>query len=387
MQLKLRSGAAVLGLSLILSLIVPLASAAAPPAAPQSPPGEELRDEYVRGRTLEVVKEEQREVAGYPQLLQHVRVRLLSGSEGGQVVDAEYSAPAGPSQTPPLRAGERVVLAKSAVGPQAVYFVVDRFRLPSLGAILLLFFLLAALFSRIRGVTSVLGLAVSVLILARFVVPSILGGRDPLLVSLMGAVAIALSSIYLAHGFSRRTSVALVSTLVTLGIAAAMSLVFVSLTNLFGGGTEEAFYLQMGVAEELNLRGLLLGGILLGALGVLDDITTSQAAAVDEIKHANRDLGFGELYRRGLSVGREHIAALVNTLVLAYAGASLPLFLIFSLELDQPLWVTLNSEFVAEEVVRSLVGSIALILAVPITTGLAAWRLSGATEGHHGHRH
>lgn len=213
--------------------------------------------------------------------------------------------------------------------------------------------------------------------LARFVVPRILAGEHPLGVTLAGAVMIALTSIYLAHGANRRTTVALAGLLVTLAAAAGLAILFVSLARLSGAGSEEAVLLQVGHLAGVNLRGLLLGGILLGALGVLDDITTAQAAAVEEISRANPSLGPTDLYRRGLSVGREHITALVNTLVLAYAGASLPLFLLFTINPDQPLWVTLNTEFVAEEIVRTLVGSIALVLAVPVTTLLAARFLRG----------
>ncbi|HYC80108.1 MAG TPA: YibE/F family protein, partial [Candidatus Binatia bacterium] len=146
----------------------------------------------------------------------------------------------------------------------------------------------------------------------------------------------------------------------------------------------------------LNLRGLLLGGIILGVLGVLDDITTAQSAAVYEIRRANPALPFKELYSRGLSIGREHISSLVNTLFLAYAGASLPLFLFFTAgDHPQPFWVTLNSEFIAEELIRTLVGSVALMLAVPITTFLAAYYFSrrpveqsaAGEHSHHGHFH
>jgi uncharacterized membrane protein len=151
-----------------------------------------------------------------------------------------------------------------------------------------------------------------------------------------------------------------------------MAIIFVAIGKLFGLGSEEAIYLQLVPLEQLNLQGLLLGGIILGALGVLDDITTAQSAAVDELRKANPALGARELYRRGLSVGTEHITSLVNTLFLAYAGASLPLFILFTIYNDMPLWVTLNSEFIAEEIVRTVVGSVALILAVPITTAAAA---------------
>ena len=131
-------------------------------------------------------------------------------------------------------------------------------------------------------------------------------------------------------------------------------------------------FIQTGELSAVNLRGLLLGGIIIGALGVLDDITTAQTAAIDEISKANPRLGFRELYRSGTSIGREHIASLINTLALAYAGASLPILLLFSINEEMPMWTILNSEFMAEEIVRTLVGSSALLLAVPISTYLAA---------------
>ncbi|MEK9181053.1 MAG: YibE/F family protein, partial [Patescibacteria group bacterium] len=127
---------------------------------------------------------------------------------------------------------------------------------------------------------------------------------------------------------------------------------------------------------NLDLRGLLLAGIIVGALGVLDDTTTVQAATVEELKQANPAFTFADLYRGGLSVGREHITSLVNTLVLAYLGSQLLIFILFYAGPNQPLWVTLNSEFIGEEIIRTLVGSATIILAVPITTLLAAWYFS-----------
>jgi uncharacterized membrane protein len=182
--------------------------------------------------------------------------------------------------------------------------------------------------------------------------------------------------MFLAHGFNKQTTLAFGSTLITLIGAAILSVIFVSLTRLTGAGTEEAFYLQFGSLEKLNLQGLLLGGIMIGVLGVLDDITTGQTAAVYEIHKADPKLKLADLYKRGINVGKEHIASLVNTLVLAYAGASLPLFLIFNLNDSIPLWVNLNSEFIIEEIIRTLVGSTALVLAVPISTFIAARSLT-----------
>src|SRR3989344_12894 len=147
----------------------------------------------------------------------------------------------------------------------------------------------------------------------------------------------------------------------------------VTISKLFGFGSEEAYYLQLFQSNTIDLRGLLLGGIIIGVLGVLDDVTTAQTAAVFELKKANQAFGFKELYTRAMRIGREHISSLVNTLVLAYAGASFPLLLVFSMNKNIPLWATLNSELVSEEIIRALVGSTALVLAVPIATAIAAW--------------
>jgi uncharacterized membrane protein len=202
-----------------------------------------------------------------------------------------------------------------------------------------------------------------------------MSGGNPLFICIVGSVAIALVSIYLAHGFNLRTSLAVASTIIIIALAVGIDYIVIHWTKLFGVGSEEAIYAQFGQNGIINLRGLLLGGIIVGILGVLDDITTAQAAVVDELKKANPNFGFKDLYGRGLSVGKEHIASLVNTLVLAYVGASFPLILLFR-QYDQTFSYILNSEIVAEEVARTLIGSIVLILAVPFTTALTSFVLS-----------
>lgn len=369
----------------IVGLVALAATAVTPPAgaaSPQTPPPDDAaRDEYARGRVLSIERMEVKDIGGTEHFTQHVRLRLTSGADREREITADHSVPLALSRGQALRVGDAVVVARSTAAGDPAYYIVDRYRLAPLGAIAVLFVAAAVVFSGAKGAMSVVGLGVSILVLALFVVPQILAGANPLVISLLGALAIALVSIYLAHGFSRRTSVALAGTLITLGLAAGLAIAFVRLAGLSGAGSEEAFYLQLGPLETLNLRGLLLGGIILGALGVLDDITTAQAAVVDELSQANPALPPIELYRRGLSVGQEHIAALVNTLVLAYAGAALPLFLLFAVDIQQPLWVTLNSELIAEEVVRALIGSLALVLAVPITTWLAAQLLRARSQG------
>jgi uncharacterized membrane protein len=256
---------------------------------------------------------------------------------------------------------------------EPAYYISDEYRLGPLALIFAAFFGLAVLFGRLKGFTSALGMLFSVAVIGLFVVPRIAAGSDPLAVTLVGSLVIAVVSLLVAHGLNRRTAVALVATVLTLGAAAALAYAFVEFASLMGLGSEEAGYLQLVGLDRINLKGLLLGGIIIGTLGVLDDVTTAQSAAVEEIGRADPTLGPAELYRRGISIGGEHIASLVNTLVLAYAGASLPLFLLFTAGIaSQPWWVVLNSEFIAEEVVRTLVGSSALILAVPLSTAIAA---------------
>lgn len=342
-------------------------------AVPNSP------DAYVLAQVISVT-DEHREGSEAVQELQHVQLRIIRGEEEGKEIAIDHGADYTLQQHQRVSVGEKVVLMRSEVydGTRmaTVFYILEPYRIPALGWIALLFVALAVIFGKRKGLLSLVGLVFTIWVLLQFVVPAIVHGRDPLLSSLVGAVVIACVSLFVAHGFHARTGLAVVSTLVTLGASAVLAYGFVHLAQLFGYGSEEAFFLQTGGLTDLNLRGLLLGGIIIGALGVLDDITTAQTAAIEEIHKANHALGFRELYQRGFSVGGEHIASLVNTLALAYVGASFPVLLLFAVNTFQPLWVTLNSENIAEEVVRTLVGSSALVLAVPLSTVLAAWYFS-----------
>lgn len=330
-------------------------------------------DEYYKGVVLKLEDQSTHDVGGAKETITEYRVKITSGKEKETEVSVQISDLDQTFKSRTFEPGDLVVMVKSWQPDQpAKWYFADNYRIRPLFWIALLFLLAAVIFGRLRGLTSVLGLGVTVAVIIYYVVPRIAAGHDPLVTCLIAAVAIATLSLYLAHGFNTRTSIALVSTLITLGISAWMAVSWVHWARLFGMGSEDAIFLQGAGLPDIDLRGLLLGGILLGVLGILDDITTAQAAIVEELKRANSKLRFKELYSRGISVGREHIASLINTLFLAYAGASLPLFLLFSVNKGQPLWFIVNSETIAEEIVRTLVGSVCLILAVPITTALAA---------------
>lgn len=322
---------------------------------------------FIRGEIQEILDTQSSEEGGYQEWSQTLLVRLITGEE----IKAEYQLPLGAGKDRLLSNKQQVIIAAFGEGENSYYMVNDLYRFPAVLLVLLAFLAVILVLGGWRGVTALGGLAVSIWLLLIFVVPQIAGGANPLLISTIATVIIAVISLLVAHGWNGRSVVALLSTLMTLGLALIAAVSFVSLAQLFGLGSEEGIELQYGGLTQLNLRGLLLAGMLIGALGVLDDITTAQTAAIQELHRANPKLTVLDLYQRGMSIGREHITSLVNTLALAYAGVSLPMLLVFQLY-QQPLWVTLNSEFVVEEIVRTVVGSMALAVAVPITTWLAA---------------
>lgn len=328
---------------------------------------------FHRARIIQVLAEDTLEIGGYYQTQQTLQLELANG----QYVTALWTLPSSSDKDLLLTRDQTVVVVEQQIaeGEESLFTIADVYRLPSMLLILGLFVLVIVVLSGIRGVTALSGLAFSIILLLYFVVPQIAGGADPVFISLISSVFIGGVALYLAHGFNVRTTISLVSTMITLTFAVIAAFSFVSMAKLFGLGSEESLELQYGAMQNINLQGLLLAGIIIGALGVLDDITTAQTAAVAELKRANQKFTLEELYNRGMAVGKEHITSLVNTLALAYAGASLPMLLLFTVY-QQPLWVTLNSEFVVEEVIRTVVGSLALTIAVPITTFLAAYWFS-----------
>ena len=261
------------------------------------------------------------------------------------------------------------ILSVRLVDPQSIYQFADFDRRLVLLAVAVVFAGVVVVLGGWRGASALVGLAISVLILLMFVLPSILDGRSAVLVAVFGSAAIAYVTMYLAHGFGRMTTIALFGMVSALMLTAGLSAIVVEMAQFTGFVTEETSLLTF--FEGIDVTGLLLAGIVLGAAGALDDVTITQAATVWELKAADPSLDSAGLFRRALRVGRDHIASIVNTLLLAYAGASLPLLVLFVLA-RQSLGTIANSEVVAVEIVRTLVGSIGLVAAVPLTTWLAA---------------
>ena len=226
----------------------------------------------------------------------------------------------------------------------------------------------------LRGGRALIGLFTSMLVLGLFTLPAIIEGQPPVMVACITAGLITYAALYLAHGFSPMTSVAVLGTLAALSITIVFGAVFIELARFSGFASEESFFIQ-AVAGDVDLHGLLLAGLVIGALGAIDDMTVTQASVVLELRSASPALSARALFASAMRVGRDHVASTVNTLFLAYAGASLPLLVLFVVG-NLPLFDVMNSEIVATEIVRTLVGSLGLVASVPITTALGVWALS-----------
>jgi len=238
-----------------------------------------------------------------------------------------------------------------------------------------------------QGVRSLVALGVSFLAIFFVLLPGLLAGYNPLMLSFVVAAGILFGAIFFTHGFNRESVVAYSGTMLAVVLTGILAIIAVSASALSGFSSDESVYLNFNTDGTLDFTGLLLGAIIVGVLGVLDDIAVTQAAVVVELYNSNKSLTPREVYGRALRVGREHVGALVNTLVLAYTGASLPLLMYFYLA-PVSFWSLVNSEVFATEIIRAVVGSIGLIMTVPIVTGLAVWYLKDYTSKHsHGHSH
>lgn len=258
---------------------------------------------------------------------------------------------------------------------QRQYVVSDWVRRPALLRLVALFLVVSVVVARLKGLRAFIATGTSLVIIVSFIVPRILAGWSPITVSLLGVGGILTLAIYFVYGLNWSTTAALVDTFMAVVITMALGVLFSNLSHLTGSGTEDAIMINTA-AGQINLKGLLLAGLLVGALGALTYITIVQTSVVRELAHVNPEFSIGELYRRGMNVGLDHVGSLVNTLVLAYTGAALPLLILLTLS-DFSLARALNLELAAAEIVHTLVGSIGLILGVPITTYLAALLFRG----------
>lgn len=351
---------------------------------------QELHNEFVatwRGEVLEVVEQEMREIPGTDteHLFQSLRIKILDGPRQGEALSIE-------NDYLELEKGDKFYFNYiKYIDGEEVYAVVNIDRRGALIFFSLLFVFAVIVFGGWQGVRSLVALAGSFAAIFYLLLPGILQGWNPLLVSFAVASAILFVAIFFTHGFNRESAVAYGGTMTAVVLTGILAVIAVGASSLSGFASDESVYLNFNTKGALDFTGLLLGAIIIGVLGVLDDIAVTQAAVVTELYSSNPLMGRKEVYRRALRVGREHVGALVNTLVLAYAGVSLPLLLYFH---QSPVSFSslINAEIFATEIIRTIIGSIGLIMTVPIVTALAVYYLKDYTPKHshshsHGHHH
>ncbi|OGF35477.1 hypothetical protein A2482_01455 [Candidatus Falkowbacteria bacterium RIFOXYC2_FULL_48_21] len=336
-----------------------------------------IENQTFEAKVLKIVTERTIEREdGSTAVQQDLLLRGLDGSWQDKEVQAKGIGDIDVVKGVVAKVGDKVVVQASGDADGNVTFVVtDHVRRGWLYFLFLLFAVVAYIIGKRKGLKALASLIVTFFIIMWFIVPRILAGASPLGTSIFGALIILAAIIYITWGISRKSHIAFISIFFSLILTGVLSIIFTKLTHLTGLAQEEAMVLIGLSRQAIDFEGLLLAGIIIGTLGVLDDIVVSQVSAVEQLKMTDPNLNPKQLFTRAISVGIDHISSMTNTLFLAYAGAALPLLLLFSVK-SEP-FVTfaqvLNNELIATEIVRTLTGSIGLILAVPICTLLAVY--------------
>jgi uncharacterized membrane protein len=331
---------------------------------------QEIEQEVFRAVVLEVL-DESSEGDNYYQDLQ-----LIGKTGPYKNVEFEYLGKTeNISASHNLKKGDVVFISASKVDDKDIFLIVDKSRLPSIYFLALLFVGIVLLVGKWHGARALLSLAFTFMVIIGFVMPRILDGAEPVTTVVLSSLVIVIISMLIVYGWTKKSKIAISGMLVGVVITALISKVFTDLAALTGSGADEVMFLRDYLGTGIDFRGLLLASFILGSLGILDDIAITQTSTAQEISEANKDLPPKEIYKKSMKVGVDHIASMINTLFLAYAGASFTLLLLFAL--NQPPFESLsdviNNQLVATEIIRTLVGSIGLILTVPITTYLASY--------------
>jgi uncharacterized membrane protein len=326
----------------------------------------------VKAEVLSIVEQGVIQIDDVSQTYQVANLRILEGQFAGQEFLLDYGKRYLLSNKYLLSEKDRILVSISQMPDGTInVFFMDFVRSAPLLALVIVFVSLCVLVSGWKGVRSLLGIGLSMLVIIYFIIPKILEGYNPILVSLLGSFFFLTVTQYLVYGWTLKTHIALSGIMLSIVITGLIGVFFVNYARLSGIGDENAIYL-LQQSDQLNIKNLLIAGIIIGALGILDDLAIGQTSAVIEIYRANPEMSFRERLKRSMNIGKDHIAATVNTLVLAYLGASLSLFLLFSSN-NVNLGNVINLNSLAEQIVRSLVGTIGLFIAVPLTTFIACW--------------
>lgn len=338
------------------------------------PEQRDYHEEFVRGTVEQIVQSRKESFGPYTVIVETMRVKLEEGRHKGLMVTVQR--PSDPTLfSGYISAGEMLVIdSKPVPDGTTSYIVYEPYRLNLLWLFIIGFILFSLLIVGRKGFGALLGMGISLGVVGLWIIPRILHGGDPLQTIIAGCICILIVTTYTAHGISLKTTIAIAGTAFSLLFATLLSFVMMQCLHIFGYGNQDVSALQVGTFHQINPQGLLLGSVLLGTLGALNDITTTQAITIFTFIKENPKQHFWGLFKKGMVIGDEHIASLINTLILAYAGSSLAVFIFFEINsANLPWWFILNNEATMEEILKMLVGSSALILAVPLTTALAAW--------------
>ena len=320
---------------------------------------------------IEITESKVIKVMDNDQVFQKLKVRITNGNELNKVVEI-VNGDVPLANVIVYKVGDRVRVVKSEVVNQGEsYVITDYVRSDALLLLIIIFLVLIIIITRGAGIGSIVSMGLTFWILFSFVLPAISNDGDPMLITFIASIIIIPVTYFLSHGWNKKTVAAIIGSIIALILTNILSYWFIEITKLTGLSSEDAGLLSVNRQGALNMKGILLAGIMIGTLGVLDDITISQSSIVSELSLTGKYKKATDLFNRAMMVGKDHITSMVNTLVLAYAGAALPLLLIF-IDNPHPWSEVVNYEFIAEEIVRTLIGSIGLVIAVPITTYLAS---------------
>lgn len=333
------------------------------------------KEENLQAKVVEIVDSGEVEFMGEMKPFQKLRIEIISGSQQGRLVEVDNGGSIGAvyvTQLEEFKVGDKIKLyySKDYQG-EDVFMIAGHSKKDTLFGLFLIFAVVVVLVGRWWGVLSLVGLGLSFGIIFGLILPLITRGYNPVLVSLLGSLLLIPMTFYVTHGFNKKTHVGVASTVIALALTAILASWFVEATHLTGFASDESSYLQYERKGSIDIKGLLLAGIIIGTLGVLDDVTVGQASTVKQLVKVNPKLKTMELYNLAMSVGQDHISSMVNTLVLVYSGAALPMLLLFMGD-NRHFFDAIEYEVIAEEIVRMMVGSIGLVVVAPLATYIAA---------------
>ena len=330
------------------------------------------RQDIATGHVVQVMQNGDRTPvgSGMPQPFQVLHVQLDDTLYRGEVVELQWGGRRALDENGFLQPGDRVLLSVTRSGTDRAYAILEIVRLPALVPVAAVLAIVLLVVARIKGLAALAGLAASVAVFLLAIVPALQRGDDPLIATLIGSLGVIAVSVFVVHGPNRKSLAALCGTMAGLGVVTAVGALALAAGRVTGLGTENQVFLAVGTDGRIDMARLALAAVMVGSLGAIVDMSVGQASATAELAATNAALRGRRLYESAMSVGRDHVGSLVNTLALAYFGGALPFVLLISLGY-QPLSISVNSEEIVEPLIAILAASIGLVLCVPITTAIA----------------